>query len=693
MGSDLSGLDIRCSKGVGPRRAELLGRLGIRTVRDALYFFPFRYEDRTSIKNICDIRQGSSETVRGKVVSSGFKGPPRGMRIFSAVINDGTGLLQAQWFNQPYMKRNFPVGREVLLSGQVKMEPRFRQGLTIDSPEYEFIDAGAESAVHTGRIVPVYRLTAGISIKQFRKIMFDVVTAHIDDIEDPVPREILRRNGLPPLRESIASLHFPKSPSDLTMTDGSGSIYHKRLAFDELLLYELGTASLRLLKRREKGISLRGDDRLRQKLLHSLPFSLTHSQKKVLADILGDMARPHPMHRLIQGDVGCGKTVVALLAMLNAVECGYQAALMAPTEVLAVQHYLNIRKMTDALDIGCMLLSGGGERPAGDVASAGTQIVVGTHAIIQEGVKFRSLGLAVIDEQHKFGVLQRSLLRRKGVNPDVIVMTATPIPRSLAMTLYGDLDYSVIDELPPGRGAVTTRIFDASEKAAIYEILGEQVRKGRQVYVVYPMIEESEKTDLKSAIQGKEGFQKVFPGFRVGLVHGRMAARERNGVMESFRNGEIDVLVATTVIEGGMDVPNACLMVIIHAERFGLAQLHQLRGRIGRGTGESHCLLVAYGPLSPEADRRLEIMAKSSDGFRIAEEDLAIRGSGDFFGTRQSGMPDLKIADIVRDGRLLEAARKEAFELMEADGLKKFPALEKSFRTFWKGRAELFGTG
>jgi ATP-dependent DNA helicase RecG len=694
MSSDVSDLPVRCLKGIGPRRAELLERIGIETVKDALYYLPFRYEDRTSIRNICDIRIGCLETVRGKVVSSTLKGPPRGMRIFSAVINDGTGLVQAQWFNQPYMKKNFPVGREVLLSGHVKMEPRFRHGLTIDSPEYEFIDGGLQSPVHVSRIVPIYRLTAGISMKQFRKFMFDIVNGYLDNLEDPVPEEIIRRNGLPPLRESIANLHFPEDSSEVELLNSGRSAYHRRLAFDELFLLELGMVSLRLLRGREKGIALCGDGRLRERLLQALPFSLTASQEKVLGDILRDMGLPHPMHRLVQGDVGCGKTVVALLAMLNAAECGYQAALMAPTEVLAVQHYLNIRKMTDNLGIECALVSGStGRRRAGGIASGKTKIVVGTHAVIQEGVTFRNLGLAVIDEQHKFGVMQRSLLRRKGMNPDVIVMTATPIPRSLAMTLYGDLDYSVIGELPPGRRPVTTKIFDASEKTAIYEILGQQIRKGRQAYVVYPVIEESEKADLRSAIQGKEGFQRVFPAFRVGLVHGRMDAEERGGVMDAFRRGEMDVLVATTVIEVGMDVPNATIMIIIHAERFGLAQLHQLRGRVGRGAEDSFCLLVAYGPLGADARRRLEIMTESSDGFRIAEEDLAIRGSGEFFGTRQSGMPDLRIADIVRDYRLLEAAKREAFHLMETCGPEKFPSLDKSFMTFWKGRAELFKTG
>ncbi len=693
MADDLSDREIRCLKGIGPRRAVLLGRIGIRTVGDALHYLPSRYEDRTRISYICDIRAGSMETVRGKVVSSALKGPPRGMKIFSAVINDGTGLLQVQWFNRPYMKKNFPVGREVLVSGRVKMEPRFRHGLTIDSPEYEFAEDGPEPLIHTGRIVPVYRLPEGIGRKQFRKMLFDIIREHLDDLEDPVPPAVIRRNGLLPLRESIAGLHFPEDASSLDELNSGESACHRRLAFDELFLLQLGMASLRLRRGREKGTAFRGDGSLRKRLLRSLPFSLTASQEKVIGEILKDMERPHPMHRLVQGDVGCGKTVVALLAMLNAVECGFQAALMAPTEVLAAQHYMNISKMAEGLGIGCVLLCGGSKQERVGIASGDAAIVVGTHAVIQEGVRFENLGIAVIDEQHKFGVTQRSLLGKKGTNPDVIVMTATPIPRSLALTLYGDLDYSVIDGLPPGRKPVTTKIFDSSEKAAIYAILEGQIKKGRQAYVVYPLIEESQKSDLRSAAQGEEGFRRVFPGFRVGLVHGRMDARERDRVMDCFRRGEIDILVATTVIEVGMDVPNATIMIIIHAERFGLAQLHQLRGRVGRGGDESFCLLVSYGPRGGDAGRRLEIMAGSCDGFRIAGEDLAIRGQGELFGTRQSGLPDLKIADIFRDRGLLEAAKKEAFDLMEAGGPGAFPALERSFREFWKGRAELFRTG
>jgi ATP-dependent DNA helicase RecG len=405
------------------------------------------------------------------------------------------------------------------------------------------------------------------------------------------------------------------------------------------------------------------------------------------------MKRPYPMNRLLQGDVGCGKTIVAAVSMLNAVECGYQAVMIAPTEILAEQHYFNIRRMTEELGVKCILLVGGaGDDQRERIASGEINIVVGTHAIIQERVVFSNLGLAVIDEQHKFGVLQRSLLRKKGLNPDVLVMTATPIPRSLALTLYGDLDYSVIDEMPSGRKPVITRVFSPDQKPEIYGIMGDEIRKGRQAYVVYPAIEESD-SGLKNAVQGKEAFQKVFPEFRFGLLHGRMSASEKESVMNYFKNGEIDVLISTTVVEVGVDVPNASIMLVVHAERFGLAQLHQLRGRVGRGAEVSHCLLVAYGPRGDDAGRRLDIMVRSVDGFIIAEEDLAIRGPGEFLGTRQAGMPDLKVADIIRDAEILEAAKQEAFNLLEVSpDLKEFSSLRKSVNVFWKGKVDVYKT-
>ncbi|MBS1114311.1 MAG: ATP-dependent helicase RecG [Nitrospirae bacterium] len=685
---------IESVKGIGPQRAKLFLRVGIRTVSDALYYLPYRYEDRTELKKISEIRPDGTGTVQGKIVfANDIRTRMRKFRIFEIAIHDGTGFLKAKWFNQPFLQKNFPLGKEVILSGIVKNSGQ--AALEMDSPEYELVSDDTDSFIHTKRIVPVYRITEGISQKQFRKIMFGMVTEHASGLSDFIPPFIIERNHLPPLSMSIQQLHFPEGGIDLDALNSGTSTYHRRLSFDELFLFELGLAALKRRARLDRGIAFRPEGNLRKALLNVLPFALTDAQKNTLAEIRKDMRSPYPMNRLIQGDVGCGKTVVALLAMFDAIESGYQAALMAPTEILAGQHYINIHGLVKALGLKAELLtagSKGGHREG--IASGETDMVIGTHALIQEGVKFKKLGLAVVDEQHKFGVIQRALLRKKGLTPDVLVMTATPIPRSLALTLYGDMDSSVIDELPPGRRPVVTKLFEADRKEDIYVLLRKEIDNGRQAYVVYPAIEESEKTDLKNAVQGKEGFEKVFPEYRIGLLHGRMSTGEREKVMLSFRQGEIDILVSTTVIEVGVDVPNATIMLVVHAERFGLAQLHQLRGRVGRGADRSLCILVAYKPYGEEARRRLDIMLRSNDGFRIAEEDLAIRGPGEFLGTRQAGIPDLKVANIVRDMKILEKAKAEAFGLTEASpDLGEFPSLKKTVEVFWKGKIDFFKTG
>lgn len=694
MPKDPVDLQVRYIKGVGPHRSNLLNKLGIKTVRDALYYLPYRYEDRSNIKKISDLTYGNAEIVSGKVVSAEVK-RLRGkhLSIFELTINDGTGLLKGKWFNQPFMKRNFKAGQQLLLCGTVRNTYR-RTGFEMDNPEYEIMSESDDSFIHMNRIVPVYRVTSGMSVRQMRSIMFQTVQSYIRDFTDTMPVEILKRNTLPGLQESLSQVHFPGANADVDLLNMGMSDFHRRLAFDELFMLETGLAVIKKETVLEKGISFNPEGKLLKRLLNELPFKLTGAQERVFSDILGDMKRPYPMNRLIQGDVGCGKTVIALMAMTVAAECGYQSALMAPTEILAEQHYLNIYRTVEALRLKICLLTGSTkDRPLDKVASGEIDMAVGTHALIQEGVIFRNLGLAVIDEQHRFGVMQRALLRKKAVNPDVLVMTATPIPRTLALTLYGDLDYSVIDELPPNRSPVKTRLFSSGQKEPIYALIREEVKKGRQVYVVYPIIEESEKTDLKSATLGRDAFGKLFPEFRTGLIHGRMKREEREQIMASFKQREIDILVSTTVIEVGVDVPNATLMIIIHAERFGLSQLHQLRGRIGRGSHQSYCVLLAYEPYGDEARRRLGIMVKSSDGFRIAEEDLDIRGPGEFLGTRQSGMPDLRVANIVRDAVLLDKARKEAFTLIERDpDLKGYPLLKKSLETFWRGRIELFKT-
>ncbi len=696
MDSGLSKQRIQFVKGIGPLRAGLLSRIGINTIKDALYYLPFRYEDRSSLKKICEIGVEGIETVKGKIISADIRRlRGRKSNIFELTVNDGTGILKCKWFNQPFMKKNFRTGQEVVLSGTVRRNAYPGGGLEIDNPEYEFLTEDRDSLIHMNRVVPVYRVTEGISQKQFRKIMFGIVDSHSDKFPDTIPPDIIERNNLPALDHSIRQVHFPEDNLNTDLFNKGISPYHKRLSFDELFMFELGLAVLKRNKNHDKGIAFNCPGNMQKGLLNILPFALTGAQKRVLADIIRDMQRPYPMHRLIQGDVGCGKTVIALLAMLNAVECGYQAALMAPTEILAEQHYINIHRMVEHLGLKLKLLTGSSKnRYPDNIASGEIDIIIGTHALIQEGVMFRNLGLAVIDEQHKFGVMQRTLLRKKGRNPDVLVMTATPIPRSLALTLYGDLDCSVIDEMPTGRKQIITRLFSSSQKPEIYGLLNDEIRKGKQAYVVYPAIEDSEKASLKSAIQGKEAFVKLFPEFRIGLLHGRMNTDERENIMASFKDRKIDILVCTTVIEVGVDVPDATVMLIIHAERFGLAQLHQLRGRVGRAADKSYCLLIAYEPLNEDAKQRLDIMVSSCDGFGIAEKDLAIRGPGEFLGIKQAGMPDLRIADLIRDLGILEAARTEAFNLIDrSPELKEFPSLKESLEVFWKGRVDLFITG
>ncbi len=685
---------IQYIKKVGPQRAKLLARLNIKTSGDALYYLPYRYEDRRNIKKICELSHSLIETVTGRIVSMDVIRLPRSnYRVFELVISDGTGLLKGKWFNQPYMKKNFSPGKEVILSGVVK-QSAYWNGLEIENPEYEFADDDAD-LIHTARIVPIYRTTAGMSVRVLRSIMFNVLESCADKVIDPVPHEILSRYGLPPLGESIYNSHFPGPGTDIGSMNSGADDYRRRLAFDELFNLGLGIAAIKRAGTMEKGIAFRPAGELVGRLKKKLSFSLTAAQERAFREILDDMRKPHPMNRLIQGDVGCGKTIVALMAMLSAVECGYQAAMMAPTEILAEQHYLGIHSLVEDLGLRICLLTGGRkDRPLKEIASGGIDIVVGTHALIQEKTTFGKLGLVVIDEQHRFGVAQRASLRRKARNPDVLVMTATPIPRTLAMTLYGDLDYSVIDELPPHRSPIVTRVFHQGQKQMIYQAITEEAGKGRQVYAVYPIIEESENSDLKSAMIGRNALEKMFPRFSVGLIHGKMKTAEREAVMAAFKKKEIQILVSTTVIEVGVDVPNATIMLIVHAERFGLSQLHQLRGRVGRGSDQSYCFLLAYSPGSEEAKKRLETMVKTSDGFRVAEEDLDIRGPGEFFGTRQSGMPDLRVANIVRDAELLYAARKEALDMLERDPeLEGAPHLRKTVERFWQGKMELFKTG
>lgn len=682
---------VQYLKGVGPARSRLLQRLGIKTLQDVFYYIPWRYEDRREIKKLSDLRYGSFETTSGEVILTGvITTPKKKLRIFELAVTDGSAILYCKWFNQPYLEKYFKKGQKVILSGIVKPRSYSAPAFEMENPVFELIE-GKNRLIHTSRIVPVYKATEGMSPKQLRTLMYNLINNHSTLIRDYIPGDILKRNDLMPLDWSIREVHFPEEFSDIDSLNRGLSPAHRRLAFDELFLLELGLALMKRRESTEQGISFKGGDQLIRRFIQTLPFELTAAQKRVVERIISDMEGPLPMSRLVHGDVGCGKTVVALISMLKAVGSGYQSCLMAPTEILAEQHFINIQRMVEGLGLNAVLLTSGvKEKPFEEILSGDAHIIVGTHALIQEKVRFRKLGLAIIDEQHKFGVVQRANLRRKGINPDILIMTATPIPRTLALTLYGDLDISIIDELPPGRKPVNTKVFFPNQKEKIYSLIECELSKGRQIYIVYPLIEGSEKLDLKTAIDGAEAFKKIFSRRMVGLVHGRMSTAERESIMSRFKSGEIDILVATTVIEVGVDVPNASLMLIVHAERFGLAQLHQLRGRIGRGDYESYCILLAYPPFSDDARQRLKAMEATSDGFRIAEEDLVIRGPGEFFGTRQSGMPDLRVANIIRDVEILEISRREAFALADSDPkLKCYPLLREALRKRWMGRLEL----
>lgn len=696
---------VRFLRGVGPRVASVLERLGVVSLRDLLYYLPLRYEDRSAVCRIADLKPGQPATVRARVVSSSLISVPYRrprLTIFDVLASDDSGSLKLKWFNQRYLEKTIRQGADFVFHGEPKPIPK--QGspilkdmplLEMTHPEYEATDEedGESERVHSGRIVPFYRLTEGLTQKTLRRTIYGALHDTQLKLDDPIPPDILAGLGMPSLRECITKVHFPSDDQSLDSLNRGTCRYHQRLAFDELFMLQIGLAAMKRLKKLERGTSFQPAGGLVSGMLRRLPFRLTASQQRVFDEILRDMKSPHPMHRLLQGDVGSGKTVVSLMAMLIAVECGHQAAMMAPTEILAEQHFSTISRFVEHLGISVHLLTSTRKQTAFTAASGGgADIVVGTHALIQEGVAFRRLGLIVIDEQHRFGVLQRALLKRKGGNPDILVMTATPIPRTLALTLYGDLDYSIIDALPPGRTPVRTILVSEAQKQRIYDLIRTEVAEGKQAYVVYPVIEESEKTDLRDAVRGCELLRQRFPGMRVGLVHGRMKSPERDQVMRQFTGGSLDILVSTTVIEVGVDVPNATLMVIIHAERFGLAQLHQLRGRVGRGSKQSHCVLLYY-KATEEALRRLNAVASSTDGFRIAEEDLSIRGPGEFFGTRQSGMPDLKAANLVRDVGLLDIARRKAFSLIDGDPtLSACPMLKTSLSEFWGKKLEIFKT-
>jgi ATP-dependent DNA helicase RecG len=694
---------IQYVKGVGPKLAKLFEKKGILTVEDAFYFLPRCYEDRSNLKKISELKAGRKETGLGEILLSGVVFyQNRKKRVFEAVVGDGSGTITLKWFhgNERYLRERFKKGRQLIFSGEVRW---FNYQKEIHHPDVEIVDGDMEKDyLNFKRIVPIYSETEGLYQRTLRRLMKTILEGYANELSSPLPPEMVERQDLIDFSEAFRRVHFPPEGESIDVLNLQRSDGHRRIIFDEFFFLELGMA----LKKRgvvlETGISFKTEGHLSQKLLSQLSFQLTRAQEKVLAEIKEDLEKPHPMNRLIQGDVGSGKTVVALFTCLYVVECGYQAAIMAPTEVLAEQHFLNLHRWVEPLGVKVALLTSsikGSEREGlyQSIRNGDIHLVIGTHAVIQEAVEFKRLGLAVIDEQHKFGVVQRGLLKKKGENPDILVMTATPIPRTLAMTIYGDLDVSLIDEMPPGRMPVETKVYPEPARAKVYHVVEEEVKKGRQAFVVYPLVEESEKLDLKDATRMAEHFQKeVFPEFQIGLLHGRMKSDEKEAIMMEVKEGKIQILVATTVIEVGIDIPNASVMVVEHAERFGLSQLHQLRGRIGRGHYPSKCILLAQYRSSEEAKVRLRAMEKTTDGFKIAEEDLALRGPGEFFGIRQSGLPDFRVAHILRDTPILIEARKEAFQLVQEDPELVCPShagLKDILIKRWEGKMELATIG
>ncbi|MGC2447300.1 MAG: ATP-dependent DNA helicase RecG [Candidatus Sulfotelmatobacter sp.] len=697
---------VQYVKGVGPRIAEILDAKGIRTVGDLVHYLPFRYEDRLNPRGISELRAGEMASVVGEVRNSGlFR--TRSKPIFQLTVGQGRSRLRCLWFNATYLQDKFIPGQLIALYGKVEEDQRSRE-LQIIQPQFEILgdsadsgDNGAEKkaaeSLEIGRIVPIYEGTGRLTSKWFRRIIRTALENLTPDLPEAIPAATRAHLGLISPRAALWNVHWPEPGESLADLQSSRTPAHIRMIFDELFFVELGLELKRRQQKAQTGIAFRLDEGVRGAIKKILPFHPTAAQKRVLKEIAADMGKPYPMRRLLQGDVGSGKTIVGFEAAIIAIENGCQVALMAPTEILAQQHYFSARRILENAGYRIVLLTGSLENGRKreirrHIAQGNAQLVIGTHALLEEKVEFANIGLVIVDEQHRFGVMQRLKLMRKSADggestrvgtgaspvqaeqrsatpspaspapePDVLVMTATPIPRTLALTLYGDLDLSVLDELPPGRTPIVTRQVTDDQSPKVWEFLRKQVEAGHQAYVVYPVIAENEESELKAAIKMyRELSGKVFADLKVGLLHGRLDADLKDQVMRLFQKGELQILVATTVIEVGVDVPNATIMVIEHAERFGLAQLHQLRGRIGRGAAKSYCVLMTGGKVTEDGQRRLQAMVDTNDGFKIAELDLELRGPGEFFGTRQAGLPSFRVANIMRDAQLLDLAKREA---------------------------------
>jgi ATP-dependent DNA helicase RecG len=692
---DFLATPLQFLKGVGPRKAADLKRAGLVTVEDLLYRLPFRYEDRSRMQAIASLRPGNKAAVLGEIKSAHLATTRRrGFKIFHAVVGDASGAIRCTWMNQAFLQDILHPHLQVVIFGDVKLDST---GLHFMNPEFELVGEDLD-AVHTARIVPFYEKTGTVTPNMQRKLVRQALDQLSTTIPDVVPQDIRDRLQLVSRRAAMEESHFPPNEASVNELNAFRTAPQRRMIFEEFFLFQIGHA----WRRHATSVELkphvpRVDDRIRASAAKILPFKLTPGQKLAVKEIVDDMLLAKPMHRLLQGDVGAGKTIVALLAAIVAMENGLQVAFMAPTEILAAQHYRNIAKLLAQSRFRVDLLTG--STPGlhkhtllSHIERGTTHLVVGTHALVQEKVKFHKLGLVVIDEQHRFGVVQRAALREKGLRPDVLLMTATPIPRTLALTDYSELDVSKITDLPPGRKPVRTWVKPESRRDEIYQAIREQLDAGRQAYIIYPLVEESEKIDLKSATEMADHLQTdIFPGYRVALLHGRMKQDAKDRVMYAFVSGQVHILVSTTVVEVGVDVPNASIMVVEHAERFGLSQLHQLRGRVGRGPWESHCILLYQAPWTDDARERLKAMADTNDGFVIAEKDLELRGPGDFFGTRQSGLPKLRTGDLVRDRPLMEDAHREARRVVDEGGLT--PELMEFVQKRWQDQFGLIEVG
>ncbi len=672
---------VQFLKGVGPRLAKLLAIVGVHTIEDLLYYFPRKHIDYHNRVKINELEEGQDVTIIGTIRSVGAYNAKSGkVSVLNLVVSDETGQASATWFYAKahravleHYKNQYSRGAEILLSGRVKHD-RYKNIPAIEKPQVEILsyadqDTSAENptghSLHVGRIVPVYALTEGLNLRFLRRAIHQALTDYLDTIEDPLPESLRQEYDLLDLKKALRQIHFPDQPEDY-------DVARKRLVFDELFYVQTRLAMVRAnYKKTVKGISFeKPDNGYSDRLIKQLPFQLTHAQNRVLQEIYQDLKSNEPMYRLLQGDVGSGKTVVALLTLLTAVENGYQGALMAPTEILAEQHYREFQKwlMPMGIQVGLFLGKSSAKQKRAmrqGLLNGQIKIAVGTHALIQNDVEFNNLGIIVVDEQHRFGVRQRTQLKDKGDHPEMLTMTATPIPRTLAMTVHGDLDVSLLDELPPGRTPILTSVLRSGQRKKAFQLIRHEVEKGHQAYVVFPLIEESESLSAKAATTEAEFLQAdIFPDYKVGLLHGKMASDEKEAVMKAFSEGNVHILVSTTVVEVGVNVPNATVMVIENADRFGLSQLHQLRGRVGRDKYQSHCILISESK-GEDTMKRLKILTESEDGFELAEKDLELRGPGEFLGTRQSGLPDFILADLIRDKSILEMARKAAFSMVE----------------------------